>query len=100
MVDNQEDEKNTYLSIEQIMLRDKALNYKEEKQCQLFTFAKCLNEKKYTYCNKIHSVVVKAAKLAEIQNPDITKTETETILNKGVELTDQTREGIINQTSW
>ena len=31
MVDNQEDEKNTYLSIEQIMLRDKALNYKEEK---------------------------------------------------------------------
>ncbi len=35
-----------------------------------------------------------------MQNPDITKQEIETILNKGVELTDQNREGIINQMSW
>ena len=54
----------------------------------MFTYAKCLDEKKHGYCNRFHSALVKKAKLAIELNPDITDSEVETILNGDVELTD------------
>ena len=66
----------------------------------MFTFAKCLDEKKHGYCNRFHSVLVKKAKLAIELNPEITDPEVETILNGDVELTDQNRDGIVNTVSW
>ena len=66
----------------------------------MFTYAKCLDEKKHGYCNRFHSTLVKKAKLAIELNPEITDPEVETILNGDVELNDQNREGIVNSVSW
>ena len=66
----------------------------------MFTYAKCLDEKKYGYCIRIHNKEVKKAKLAIELNPEITGLEVETILNGDVELTDKTREGIMNSVTW
>ena len=43
---------------------------------------------------------MKKAKLAIELTPEITDKEVETILNGDVELTDQTRDGIVNTLSW
>ena len=94
------DERSKHLPKDDLLKQDKANNFKKEEQCIMFTFAKCVDEKKHGYCNRFHNILVKKAKLAIELNPEITDSEMETILNGDVELTDQNREGIVNSASW